>query len=213
MKRLETLKKLESTLTAFLDKAVETEGERIEALRSLDALDDIAQESLKGRFIGNRLGNWLAENRNLLQSSRFAGPELDTIGNLLADVRSGLNESEPESKKLAEEIDNWRGKGLIPKRKLILKLRARPEEDSLVDKFSAFLTKESEHIGSGEFADRHLLSVLDDTLKSAEAKEDTMYIHLAASIIYFLKMNGYKVIPFIKRLKDIEKRKFESHAE
>jgi hypothetical protein len=57
------------------------------------------------------------------------------------------------------------------------------------------------------------LIILDDVLKSAEAKEDPMYVHLAASIIYFMRMNGYKVGPFVKRLKEIEKIKAgESHA-
>ena len=55
----------------------------------------------------------------------------------------------------------------------------------------------------------HLLSALDDILRSAELKNDSMYAHLAGSMIYYLKANGYKVEPFVKRLKDIEQKRSE----
>jgi hypothetical protein len=51
----------------------------------------------------------------------------------------------------------------------------------------------------------HILSYLDDALKSAEAGRDQFYLHLAGSIIYFLKINGYKIDPYVKRLKNLEK--------
>ena len=49
----------------------------------------------------------------------------------------------------------------------------------------------------------HLLTVLDDLLSSAESKTDRMYEHLAASLIYFLRLEGYKVDPYVKRLRRI----------
>ena len=208
MSRLAVLKRLESTLESFLSRAVESEKGKIEALHSLETLEEMARDSLKGRHIGNRLGDWLARNQSAFQHDRFSAEDLTFVGNLLSDIRSGLDGADPESVKLSEEIGRLREKGVIPKRKLILKMKSRStEEDDLLGKFVELSKREAEYVGSGLFHQRHLLSVLDDVLKSAAAKEDRMYVHLAGSIIYFLKMKGYRVEPFVKRLKEIENEK------
>jgi len=206
--RLEVLKQLESKLERFLAGVVEIESEQIENFRRIDSLDEIARESLRGRFVANQLGNWFATNKNLLESGRLGESRMDNIANMLGDIRSGLDDSDPESSKLAKEIDEWRQKGVVPKRKLVLKFKPKQGETNLVEKFSALLAKETEYLDSGEFEGDHLLSALDDILKSAEAKEDAMYLHLAGTIIYYLKINGYKVTPYARRLKEIENRKF-----
>lgn len=214
MSRLQTLRKLESTLENFLTKVVDSEEEQMGALRSVDTLDEIARDSLKGRIVNNRLGDWFAQNRGLVETKRFDMSSLESISNLLSDIRSGLDPADPISRKLTDQIDNWRDKGVIPKRKLILKMKARPVEENLLGKFIDFLGREEKHLDSGEFEGRHLLQILDDVLKSAAAKEDTMFIHLAGSLIYYLKMNGYKMTPFVKRLREIEKERLgDSHAE
>ena len=214
MSRLQTLRKLESTLENFLTKVVDSEEEQMGALRSVDTLDEIARDSLKGRIVNNRLGDWFAQNRGLVETKRFDMSSLESISNLLSDIRSGLDPADPISRKLTDQIDNWRDKGVIPKRKLILKMKARPVEENLLGKFIDFLSREEKHLDSGEFEGRHLLQILDDVLKSAAAKEDTMFIHLAGSLIYYLKMNGYKMTPFVKRLREIEKERLgDSHAE
>ena len=207
MSRLDVLKQLGSTLEGFLSKAVDIEEERVEAFRSIERLDDIARDSLRGRLISNQLGSWFAQNKSRLGADRFSGDEITSIANLLSDIRSGLDKSDPESEKLSKEIDRWRSSGVVPKRKLILKLKPRVAERNLLSEFIGFLSREIEHLDSGEFEGQHLLSILDDVLKSAEAKEDTVYIHLAGSMIYYLKMNGYKVSPFVRRLKEIEKER------
>jgi len=212
--RLNTLRKLESTLENFLTKVVETEQGRMSMLKSVDSLDDIARDSLKGRIINNRLGDWFAQNRNMVETKRFNMSSLESIGNLLSDIRSGLDPADPISRKLSDQIDRWRDDGVVPKRKLILKMKRKPMEDNFLAKYIDFLTRETKHLDSGEFEGQHLLSILDDVLKSAAAKEDTMYLHLAGSLIYYLKMNGYKVSPFAKRLREIENLRLRgSHAE
>lgn len=207
MSNLQVLKKLESTLEDFLAAAVEADDEQIRAFRSVDSLNDIARDSLRGRIINSRLRNWFEQNKPLLQSDRPGEPEITSIANLLSDIKSGLDDSNPESRKLSEEISLWRSKGIIPKRKLVLKSRAKASESDPVDGFMAVLARESDHLNSGEFEGRYLLSILNDVLKSAEAKEDKMFIHLAGSIIYYLKMKGYKVAPFVGRLKKIEQNR------
>ena len=214
MTRLNTLRKLESTIENFLTKVVETEQGRMSVLKSVDALDEIARDSLKGRVINNRLGDWFAQNRNMVEKKHFDLSSLESISNLLSDIRSGLDPADPISRKLSDQIDRWRDDGIVPKRKLVLKMKRKPSEDDFLTKYIDFLKRETGHLDSGEFTGQHLLSILDDVLKSAAAKEDTMYLHLAGSMIYFLKMNGYKVTPFAKRLKEIENVRVRgSHAE
>ncbi|MFH2037489.1 MAG: hypothetical protein ABIJ45_13890 [Candidatus Zixiibacteriota bacterium] len=213
MSRLETLKTLESTLVSFLEGAVEIESDRLSNFKSIDMLEEIASDCLRGRYINNRLGNWLAVNRNILDTHQYDEKEVSMIGNLLDDIKKGLDESDPGTKKLTSEIADLKEHGFKPKRKLVLKLHHKAEENKLLDDLNNMLKTESKIFDSGEYSGKHLLTALDDILKSAELKPDPMYVHLAASMIYFLKMNGYKISPFVKRLKEIEKNKFGSNFE
>jgi len=206
--RLETLKKLESVLERFLAGVVEIETEQIEAFRGIDTLDDIAKDSFKGRFINNQLGNWFARYGRVVDGGRLKEDEVSTIANILSEIKSGLDSSDPETKKLSDEIERWREKGVVPKRKLVLKMKGEGAEQNIAEKFVALLKQESEHLEFEQKGSAHLISILDDILKSAEAKEDRMFMHLAGSVIYYLKINGYKVGPFVRRLKEIEKNKF-----
>jgi len=213
MTRLETLKKLEATLESFLTQIVVSQSRQVEFSKGLDALDEITRDSLKGRRINSRLGNWFAKNNNVPEDERLRESEILAIAGMLGQIKTGLDVSDPESRKLADEIDRWHDKGIIPRRKLILKMKPSEEEPGISEKFAELLNKEAEYFSKDLDNKKHLLSLLDDVLKSTEAKEDTIYIHLAGSIIYFLKMRGYKVGPFVKRLKEIEGNKLESpHA-
>ena len=205
MSRLESLKKLEIVLENFLVRAVDLETKRLETMSGIDALDEIARQSLKGRLVSNQLGNWFARHNEFLLPDRLKDSEISMIANLLSEIKTGLDSSDPESRKLADEIERWKDKGIAPKRKLILKMKPSSEAPSVTERFAEFLRKEKELLELEEYNEEHLLSILDDVMKSAEAKEDRMFIHLAGSIIYFLRMNGYKVTPYVKRLKQIEK--------
>lgn len=210
MSRLDSLKTLESTLESFLARAIEIQEPQISRLSSIGMLDEIARDSLHGRFINNRLGDWFADNRVILEKNKFAPDELIRVGNLLESIKKGLDETDPPAKKLAEEIDSWKVRGVVPRRKLVLKLKPKAPDADLLSKFKSVLSRELEHLGSGEFDGRHLLTVLDDTLKCADAKENEFYLHLAASMIYYLKMKGYKVSPFVKRLRQLENVKLKT---
>ncbi len=205
--RLESLKRLESVLENFLGRAVELEINNLNTVSRIDSLDEIARLSLKGRLVNQQLGNWFARNRDYLDSDRLKETEVETIANLLSEIKKGLDSSDPESRKLADEIERWKEKGVVPKRKLILKMKSPAGGMSITEKFADYLGREKVLLEQEEYSQEHLLSILDDILKSAEAKEDHIYIHLAGSIIYFLRMNGYKVSPYVKRLKQIEKER------
>ncbi len=205
--RIESLKRLEAILENFLGRAVELEINNLNNISRIDSLDEIARQSLKGRLVNQQLGNWFARNRDYLDSERLKETEVETIANLLSEIKKGLDSSDPESRKLADEIERWKDKGIVPKRKLILKMKPAVGGMSITEKFADYLGREKEILEQEEYSQEHLLSILDDILKSAEAKEDHIFIHLAGSIIYFLRMNGYKVSPYVKRLKQIEKER------
>jgi len=207
LSRLKTLRKLESILENFLTRVVETEQGRMTTLKSVDLLDEIARDSLKGRIVSNRLGDWFANNRNMVETKKFDLSSLESIGNMLSEIRPGLDPGDPVSRKLSDQIDSWREKGVIPRRKLILKMKPKVSDDNLLARFTDYLGREAKLLESGEYEGRHLLQILDDILKSAAAKEDRMFLHLAGAMIYYLKMYGYKVSPFARRLKEIEKEK------
>jgi len=205
LSREETLKKLESTLESFISRAVSHEASRLDTARSLDSLGEIAQESLHGRYINNRLARWMSESKRFLDTGRFDGDKLSQIGSLFADIQTGLDMADSESRKLYGEIENWKTAGAVPKRKLVLKAPAPAPTSDLLDLFLQYMKSELEYVENEQSRQGHILTILDDALKSAEAKIDPMYLHLAGSLIYFMKSRGYKVGPFVKRLKDIER--------
>lgn len=204
MSRVDTLLKLEANLESFLQRAADIQMEKVAAGKSIETLGEIAQESLRGRFVSNRLGDWLAKNKPKLNDNRFDSRGLITIGNYLQDIQTGLDEDDPETGKLREEIDRWKKQGAKPQRKLVLRRGAEIDENSVTEKFLKIAKTQFELIEYYKEKKMHLLSMLDDTLKAAEAKTDPAYLHLAGSLIYFLKINGYKVDPYVKKLKAVE---------
>ncbi|UCD16526.1 MAG: hypothetical protein JSV44_08650 [Candidatus Zixiibacteriota bacterium] len=210
MNRLQVLRKLEATLEHFIARMLDTEASRIETYKNINTLDEIARDSRRGRHVYSRLGDWLARNSLTVHKERLKHEDISRIGSLFNDIQNGLDTADPESKKLSDEIDRWRARGFVPKRKLILKMKLPVQTTSIADRFAELLKKENEYFALESQRSPHLLSVLDEALKSAAAKEDRMYIHLAGAIIYYLKMNGYKIGPYVKRLKEIERLKLNS---
>jgi hypothetical protein len=207
LSRLDELKKLQLTLEGFFERFINQESEQINILHSVDTLDEIARDSLKGRHINNRLGDWMARNRSLIDNRQLQRSAVSAVGNLLSEIRTGFDETDPESQKLAREIDIWRQKGLISGRKLILRRAPERGQPETAAEYLATLRKEAELLGFYIEEGRHILSILDDVIKSAAVKIDRMYLHLAGSIIFYLKANGYKMEPYVKKLKELEKQK------
>lgn len=209
MSRLNTLKRLESTLQRFLTTMAGMEAEQIETLSSINILDDIARDSLKGRYVNNRLGSWMAKNRVLVSEGRFRKTSISAVGNLLNDIKSGLDRTDPESKKLFDEIDSWFSKGVVPGRRVVLSRPPEISEQDLTDQYLELIKNEVEQITYYKEQGDHILSMLDDILKSASAKTDPLYLHMAGSIIYYLKNKGYKIEPYVRKLRFLEKGKIK----
>jgi len=209
LNRLATLKNLEEILQQFLTSVAKLESEQIETLRTISSLDDIARDSLRGRYVNNRLGDWMAKNRMMVDEGRLKKTSISAVGNLLSDIKNGLDVTDPESKKLADEIGSWFARGVVPGRKLVLSRPPENADPNLTDRFAGLVRRELEEIGYYREKGDHILSMLDDVLKSAEAKNDPIYLHLAGSIIYYLRNGGYKIEPYVKRLKSLEKNRIE----
>jgi len=207
LSRLEILNNLQATLEDFLARAVSTKAGTKETIETINQLDEITQLSLKGRTVTNQLGNWLAKNKSTLQFNRLSKSHGTAVANLLGDIKTGLDINDPVSKKLSDEIDHWRELGVVPKRRLVLRRPAEDSKQDLTSEFNILLKDEMEYLAFSLSRGDHLLLVLEDMLDSAAAGDNPMFKHMAGSIIYYLKTKGYKVGPFVKRLKDIENGK------
>jgi len=144
LNRLKTLKRLESTLQHLLTSVARLETKQIETLNSINVLDDIARDSLKGRYVNNRLGSWMAQNRVLVDEGRLKKTAISAVGNILSDIKNGLDTTDPESKKLFDEIDGWFTKGVVPGRKVVLSRPPEISESDLTDKYFDLIKKETE---------------------------------------------------------------------
>lgn len=202
MTRSELLHGLEQSLTRLVDGMLVDKGRSIEFLTRLDRLDDIAVDMARGINADARLAGFFADNTPWLLDEDLTTAQKGRAGTLFAEITDLLAaRTDEEGLKLGREADEWsRAMGGRPLR---LVLRATREEASLSDRFHALLRREAEEVNMLLAEREHLMTCLDDVLSSAELKRDRMHHHLAASLIYFLKMEGYKVEPYVRRLRRV----------
>jgi len=213
LSRYKTLKSLDSLLVNFLDRAVALKEERLAVLEGINRLDDIARIAPRGMDISDEMGEWFASHNGWLTSDSLRPGDVNRIGNILGDIKKELNITTgltPAQVKIDKEIDRWSEKSEKSAQKLVLKRgpetkprQAPPNGDTI-----ALFTKEFTRI-AGLFADYaenkpHLLTVLDDLLKSAHIQQNKDALILSAFIIYYLKQNGYMTEPYVKKLKEAE---------
>lgn len=211
MSELETLRKLEAKLESFLEQAVFVKQDRVVALDGINRLDDIARKVLGGDDPTDEIGRWFAENNRLLAENRFTPAEHSRISGILGEIRRELRVNEnssPAVYKIAGEIERWRSGSKTAPVKLVLKKPAETVDESGAEPTIAKFTSELEKL-TAKFSDlsagkKHLLSVLDDSLKSATLQRNPDALILSGLLIYYLKLRGYKVEPFVKRLKEAE---------
>ncbi|MFQ5606429.1 MAG: hypothetical protein ACE5GA_00670 [Candidatus Zixiibacteriota bacterium] len=89
-------------------------------------------------------------------------------------------------------------------RKFILKRKSEGTEPDLGQRFIEALWSELDYMEQDARRGQHALTRLNDILNCAETKTDPMFTHLAGSFIYFLRREGYKMSPYVKRLRRIE---------
>lgn len=143
--------------------------------------------------------------------------EVNSLAKLRQKITDWRTRSEIEDQIAASETSDFRGPPLRARsvsvdqtqqtgaRKIILKRKSETDQPDLSGRFIETLWSELEYFEQDDFKGQHALSRLKDMLDCAETKIDPMYLHLAASFIYFLGREGYKMAPYVKRLRQIEK--------
>ena len=211
MSRIETLKRLEQTLESFLDRAVFVKADRIRVLSGINRLDDIARKAVDGDDPTDSIGHWFAEHNRLLGAGSFTPAEHSRISDILGDIRREIRvneQSSPAVNKIATEIDRWRKEYKPTGVKLVLKrgpeVAETTAEEPTIAKFHSELDRIVALFADSSNGKKHLLSVLDDTLKSATLQKNRDALILSGLLVYYLKLSGYKIDPFVKRLKEAE---------
>lgn len=204
------LRSLEGLLETFLDKVVRLKQGKLEVMEGINRLDDIARLSINQTEVTDEMGHWFARHNRWLTHNVLQPAEAGRIGKLLVDISRRLDadiKSSPADRKIESEINRWiENTGEGPRR---IVLKRKPEDGSTdpsdtIKVFGETMEKVRNLYLDLSGGKAHLLSALDDALKSALTQHNKEALLLSAFIIYYLKQNGYMVEPFVKRLKEAE---------
>jgi hypothetical protein len=181
---------------------LEVKKEQISYLTALNHIDDLLTDMDAGRPYQENLAAAVQRYRGRFEPGSLTQGQKKRLGGFLSELYRRLKDKEDgDSEKLAAEIKGWlRDLGDGGYR---ITIRKPAEKVSLADRFRLLMQREMDEMAMQFSRHDHLLTCLDDILKSAETKVDPMYRHLAATIIYYLRMEGYKVDPYVERLKRI----------
>ncbi len=215
MTQTASLQSLESLLETFLDRVVFLKEKKLHVLDGINRLDDIGLSAIQGEDVTENIGNWFAVHNKWLTDRTLKDVELNRITGMLSKIKREIKIDENSSmaeQKIASEIDRWNNKKehTAP----ILTLKRKPEttipktaSDTTLDSISLFVRRLSKM--TALFMDysnskNHILSVLEDLLQKSSTETNKDALILSAFIIYYLKQNGYKVEPYVKKLKEAE---------
>lgn len=215
MNQQAVLKSLEGVLESFLEQVVSHKQPRLQVLEGISRLDDIARTTDRGLEITDRIGDWFAANNPLLSESRLRPADISRIDLILNEIKGRLDlgdEAAPATQKISSEIDRWRRSGVEHDgRKIVLRRgpetaapAPRPhfaEQADSIDRFRTFFERARNLFEDFAGNKKHLLSALDDSLSSATIQKSRDALILSSFIIYYLKQNGYKVDPYVQRLR------------
>lgn len=202
MNDLKTLDRLEDRLVSLVDGMLIRKASQIDFLVLLNRLDDILTAIQNGKQIVTSLSALLIEFPDT--ADHLSSAQRGRLGQLLTALYGQLVQHDDlDHRKLAEEVKNKLQAfgGRITR----LSLKRPEEKASLTDRFRLLMHRETQEMAELVEKNGHLLTCLDDLLKTAEIRDDVIYRHMAAAIVYFLQMEGYKVGPYVKKLRDLEK--------
>jgi len=207
--------KLRRTVESFLERALEQKQQRLSVLDGINRLDDIARGDSDDRA-SEAVGEWFARHNRQLEQGEFRLGDVDRIGSILHEIQKGLKgkESSPEMRKISSEIDRWGEAVRRSGRSITLKRGPEAEvtDDDSISLFGKTLIRASELFADLSGGRKHLLSVLDECLKTALMQKNREALLLSGFIIYYLKSGGYKVEPYVKRLREAERLQKEVAA-
>ncbi len=214
MSRAETLHSLESLLEQFLQRAISLKEERLRVLDGINRLDDIARGVHAGADLTEEVGGWFAQHSAWLQGQTLKPADQTRIRSLLESIKRELERSpevSPAQIKIHREIDRWGSdeKTAEPqvRDKIVLTRgpeEAKPSEEDTIAMYDKALARMQAIFRDMSANKGHIMTILDDALLSAKHQQSRDALLLSASIIYYLKLNRYKVEPYVKRLKEAE---------
>jgi hypothetical protein len=214
LSQTDTLRKLERKLESFLERAVRLKNDRLQVLDGINRLDDIALGIQMGKELSEDVGDWFADHNEWLTEGSLRPGDHNRIGKILEEIQGELDHNDDSSAamgKIRGEIDRWREGIESSRQKLVL--RRGPEtavatdtESDTITLFDNTFTRIRTMLTDLSDGRVHLLSVLDETLKKAQMQNDKEALILSGLIIYYLKQESYKVEPYVKRLKNAERR-------
>ncbi len=214
MSQVDTLKHLEGVLQSFLERVVELKGDRLQVLDGINSLDDIALSSQMGKDMSDEVGDWFADHGTWLSDDRLRSSDQGRIGRILEEIQGDMEHTDNSTAaldKIRNEIERWREATGNGNQKLVM--RRGPETVTSGTRSTDSIALFDNTLGairsifaglSGQKL--HLLSVLDETLKKAQMQNDKEALILSGLIIYYLKLESYKVEPYVKRLKEAERQ-------
>jgi len=216
--KTESLQALENLLESFLARAVALKENRLSVLSGLNRLDDIARRGQEFTVLADEVGDWLAEHVNWLNGPAIGAADANRLKEILGNISEELELPGRESKetqKIRFEIERWQTKLPVETKepawpagqKIVLRRGAEAMEENDTGSVTVFMEKLKSFIGLWEGVSagrKHVLSALDDLLKSAYLQHNQDALLLSGFIIYYLRQNGYLVEPYVKRLKAAE---------
>ena len=208
MNQSDDLAALEKLLESFLERAVAAKEQRLQILGGLNRLDDIVRVPEDGDEVVENVGEWLADHSTWLESGGLRDGDRNRIGDMLKRIDTILakqQDTSPAARKIQSEVKRWseRTTGTVK-----LHLRRGPESAVESAGSMAAFGRLLESL-AGMYRDligshKHILSVLDESLKMATIQKNKDALLLSAFIIYSLKLDDYKVGPYVKRLNQAE---------
>jgi len=213
-----TLERLEALLESFLERAVALKGNRLDILDGINRLDDIARGGGEGGDLSERIGEWFADHNDWLAERPMRPGDIGRIGGIMEEIRTQLRSSgdySPEMEKIESEIARWKPAAGAKASKIVLHRPPEsaerpaapltgPDEDS-ISRFGKALQRIRDLYTDLSGPRKHVLSVLDSSLRSADLQKNKEALLLSAVVIYYLKLDGYKVEPYVKRLREAER--------
>ncbi len=210
MSYLSTLERLESVLESFLERATAARGQRLEVLDGINGLDDIARSAQQGQSIVDPLGDWFADHQRWLSRDWLRPQDFNRISRILAEISGEMRQSvddSPSACKIHSELDRWTEQIRQASQRLVLKRgpeATAPARSRTTATFDGLLARLQVLCRSYATDEKHLMSILDKALQEASVRHDKDALLLSGFVIYYLKLNGYKVEPYVQRLKQAE---------